>query len=439
MSFFKLTFFLNGIPLKKAKVHLEFLNQLPVKEFQDYQENKKWEVFHYHLQNNEAYKEFIGDFAKAQKWDDIPILKKNSIQKPIENKLSRGYSLSNVYIGSSSGSSGMPFVFAKDKFSHALTWAIMINKFLSHKIDLASDLQARFYGMPFEKKDRIKEYFKDLLLNRKRFPIYELSEKTFEKFLKKFQKERFVYINGYPSSLALFARYCQEQNIILKNICPSLQICVTTAEMLDEENRKLIKRSFGIPVVNEYGLSELGIMAFENKNYEWLLNEETVFIEVVDEHGKVLPPGKSGRIIATSLYNKAMPLIRYEVGDFGTLSNVKGKYRVLESLEGRINDMAVLPSGKKAPGQTFYYACKKLLEKSGKVKEFTIIQQEKDLFYFLYCSDEELDNKEEKLINKVLSDHLEPGIHLKLKKVNKIHRTAAGKLKQFTTKVNRVE
>jgi phenylacetate-CoA ligase len=43
-----------------------------------------------------------------------------------------------------------------------------------------------------------------------------------------------------------------------------------------------LEKQLGIPVINEYGASELDLIAFENPEGEWQMNSET-FIEILDE------------------------------------------------------------------------------------------------------------------------------------------------------------
>jgi phenylacetate-CoA ligase len=47
---------------------------------------------------------------------------------------------------------------------------------------------------------------------------------------------------------------------------------------------KLLKQ-LGIPIINEYGASELDLIAFQNPEGEWQVNAETLFVEILDENG----------------------------------------------------------------------------------------------------------------------------------------------------------
>ena len=42
-------------------------------------------------------------------------------------------------------------------------------------------------------------------------------------------------------------------------------------------------------------------------------------MEILDENNQPVPYGKEGKVVITSLYNKAHPFIRYEIGDVGIL------------------------------------------------------------------------------------------------------------------------
>lgn len=96
------------------------------------------------------------------------------------------------------------------------------------------------------------------------------------------------------------------------------RLVFTSGELLDGLTRRQIQAQFASPVFDVYGSTELKEIAWEcpsgagyHVNADWLLVET---VRTGDGPGA---PG--GRILVTSLYNRAMPLIRYEVGDSGEL------------------------------------------------------------------------------------------------------------------------
>jgi len=420
---------LNGFPIKEAQNKLYEIQNISEQNYNTYINKAKSDIVSFHLKNNSFYKSVCKNGFTA--WDKLPILTKSDLQFPLKDRLSNGYTLQNVYVNKTSGSTGNPFYFAKDKFSHALTWSIIQNRFNWH--DLYEKKQARFYGIPSETVPKIKERTKDFFANRYRFNVFDLSDDAFEKWIEKFKKTKFVYLNGYTTVIVAFAKYLNLNNIVLKDICPSLKACVVTSEMCFEDDRTVMNTAFGIPVINEYGASELDLIAFQNTKNQWIINTESLFIEIVDDNDTSLPYGELGRIIVTSLYNKAHPFIRYELGDLGILKQIDSKTIILEKLEGRREDMVLLPSGKIAPGLSFYYVTKSVMKDTDAVKEIKVTQTDLDTFEIHYASDSELSEKQMNDVKIALYEYLEPNLKVYFHKFKQLERSKSGKLKQFTS------
>ena len=431
MKLFNLSLKLKGFPIKEAKAFLKTIQSKQKLDFQSYIETSKRDILDHHLKHNPFYKQFVKNVDLSD-WNSIPVMTKRDLQQPLEQRLSEGFTAKTVFINKTSGSSGTPFIFAKDKFCHALIWANFMDRYSCFNLDLNHSKQARFYGIPLGKKDYYKERFKDTLSNRFRFSVFDLSDSQLEKNIEKFNKTKFDYINGYTSSIVQFAKYLEQHNIVLKTICPSLKACITTSEMLFREDKNLLEAQLGIPVINEYGAAELGLIAFQNKTDQWVVNTEDLFVEILDENNNVLPYGEEGRIVITSLYNKAHPFIRYDLGDIGTLSKKSTLQKpILEKLVGRTSDLVMLPSGKKAAGLTFYYVTKTIIENDGNVKEFIIEQLKLDTFMISYVSNKLLTEENLEHIKKAISKYLEPHLIVVFERKEKLERSKSGKLKQF--------
>ena len=436
LNLFDFSLKLNGFPIREARSVLSSIQHLNEQEFNNYVKNQKEYIVNYHLKHNPFYKS-IFKTQHFSTWDAVPIMTKSDLQQPLVDRLSEGFSSKHVYVNKTSGSSGDPFVFAKDKFCHALTWSVIQNRFGWFDLDFNSSIQARFYGIPLDKKGYYKERLKDALSKRFRFSVYDLSDAAFENHLKKFQNTKFDYINGYTSSIVQFAKFLERMGLVLKTICPTLKACVVTSEMLFENDKLLMQKQFGIPVINEYGASELDLIAFQNPKDEWIVNSETLFVEIVDENNQVLPYGEEGRVVITSLYNKAHPFIRYDIGDIGILSKESTLQKPqLEKLIGRTNDIAILPSGKKAAGLTFYYITKSIVEDDGNVKEFIIEQLDLKTFKIIYVSNEKLSDIQTLVIIKEMENYLEKGLTIIFERQPHLKRSQSGKLKQFSSFLN---
>lgn len=433
LKLFDLSLNLNGFPIKKARQTLEGIQGKNETDFQVYLEQKKNAIVHFHLKHNQFYKT-LAKYANPNDWSTIPVMTKRDMQQPLTNRLSHGFVPKNVYVNKTSGSAGDPFIFAKDKFCHAMTWAVIQDRFNWFGLDFNTSKQARFYGIPLDTKGYYKERFKDALSKRYRFSVFDLSDAAFERHLRKFRETSFDYMNGYTSAIVQFAKFLSRKNIILSSICPTLKACVVTSEMLFEEDKMLMETQFGVPIINEYGASELDLIAFQNPKDEWQVNSETLFVEIVDEQNNPLPNGEEGRIVITSLYNEAHPFIRYDIGDIGILSkNSTIKQPILEKLLGRTNDIAILPSGKKAAGLTFYYITKSIVEDDGNVKEFVIHQIKTDTFKIQYVSAKVLSEEKIKFITHEMQHYLEKGLTIIFERKDQLERSQSGKLKQFSS------
>ena len=86
----------------------------------------------------------------------------------------------------------------------------------------------------------------------------------------------------------------------------------------------------------------------EHEHYH--VQAESVFLEVLDEDNLPCKPGYIGRVVVTPLHNYAMPLIRYEIGDFAEVGKPCSCGRhlsVISRILGRSRNLILLPNGKK--------------------------------------------------------------------------------------------
>lgn len=85
-----------------------------------------------------------------------------------------------------------------------------------------------------------------------------------------------------------------------------------------------------------------------------------------------------GRIIATSLYNFAMPLIRYDTNDLGHVIDDEcacGRpYRLLKEICGRSGDFLYTPEGKAIHSLLFAY----IFDELPWIKEYQVVQERLD-------------------------------------------------------------
>ena len=174
-------------------------------------------------------------------------------------------------------------------------------------------------------------------------------------------------IYGSPMTLSDAALLLREGGCSL-GFTPKAVITGTLTLAPDVE--RLIADTFGAPVHNRYGAAEFGtwmaqscpdlvrrgLTATENLH----VNAWRFRLEVVDEDGLPVAPGREGRIVITDLFNRVMPLIRYDIGDVGALAArpcACGRgLPLLQTLGGRTNEVVILPSGATFLGWRLYVA-----------------------------------------------------------------------------------
>jgi phenylacetate-CoA ligase len=174
-----------------------------------------------------------------------------------------------------------------------------------------------------------------------------MSPESMRQFHTELTKTRPALLEGYVGSTVAFADFIEAEGLRL----PSLRAIATTAGPLDPASRARLESVFGVPVHDEYRGSELGWMAGECSERNGLhVFADARFIEVVDEHGQVLPAGETGELVLTDLSNRVFPIIRYRIGDRGRLLDRPCPCGISLPLmaqpEGRVTDLLYTPSGR---------------------------------------------------------------------------------------------
>jgi phenylacetate-CoA ligase len=430
MDIRKAILLLKGFPVNSAGKDLLKIHDYNSKEIESYQQKMKWEIAKFHYNNNSFYKKLVGNVF-PENWNDLPILNKADFQGDLNGLLSNCYKIGDLYKSNTSGSGGHPFTFVKDKYCHARTWAYILNRYGELGINETSK-EARFYGIPLELIPKMVEHLKDYFFHRRRFPVFDLSDQNLELYLDRLVKGNFSYIYGYTNSIYTFCQFLQKKNITLKELCPSLKLIIVTSELCLDYQRELIQKVSGLDVISEYGASEFGYIGKEIEPEIWEVAWQNILVEQNPIEQNV---NEYGELLITDFFNKSFPFIRYSIGDLGEIKNKNGIPHIY-NLVGRTNDMAILPSGKKSPGLTFYYISRSVLENSGVLREFIVRQTNVNEFWIDYKGDEEISSDSKGLIKKKFEEYLEPGLIINFRFLEEIPRTKKGKLKHFYSELN---
>lgn len=162
-------------------------------------------------------------------------------------------------------------------------------------------------------------------------------------------------IIGYPVHLRELLRNLGTEE--LARLRRTLRLLMTESELLVPEHRRTLAAGFGVPVFDEYSAYEVLNVYFECRHGRCHLAEDRVHVEIVDAAGDPLPDGREGRVVVTAFMERAMPLVRYGLGDAGVIEPdrcpCRRRFRTMRLTRGRLNDRVVLPGGAVLYSDTF--------------------------------------------------------------------------------------
>ena len=143
---------------------------------------------------------------------------------------------------------------------------------------------------------------------------------------------------------------------------PKIRHVITFGESVTPTHRELARQAFGAEIKDLYSCRDTGYLALQCPHHEhYHALSDVVLLETVGSDGKPAAPGEPGNLLVTILHSLAMPMIRYEVGDFAVAGEAPCdcglQSPVLARILGRNRNLARLPDGRlryvSFPGQKF--------------------------------------------------------------------------------------
>jgi phenylacetate-CoA ligase len=146
------------------------------------------------------------------------------------------------------------------------------------------------------------------------------------------------FVNAYPSALYQLSFEAQAGRLRI-----SPRRIQSAAEPLLPEIRAAAEAAWGMRVGNLYGTSEGGGVATPCDERRSHLSEDLMIVEPVDADGRAVAPGEpAAKVYLTNLYNRALPLIRYELTDEVTILRERcpcgSTHRRVADIQGRLDD-----------------------------------------------------------------------------------------------------
>ena len=406
---------------------LKFQNKTE-KEIQECQEKKLKHILQIAVNKVPYYKPFKSkidfDNFSLEELKKLPIINKDIIRQNPLNFIREDKNINNLRWKSTSGSSGKPFQVPKSYFSDAIevmlgyrAWSL--GKF-TYKLRQPAIVIRSFSpkeGEPIHKRDWLRNFWF--------LSPYHINEAHLPIFLETFKKSRAKVLKGYPSSIYILTLLLKKNNIKL----PQIQTIITSSETMLPKYREEIESFWKCDVLDWYGQNERTVTVQQCSFGNYHNNDDYGICEIDSDNN----------IIATSLNNDVMPLLRYHTNDKATpLDNTKitcecGRAMSIpfKGIFGRQDDILYREGKEPIPTINFY----NLMEKFQNIKQFHILQEE-DLAVTMNLSENQpLSNKELSDLREGIQQRL-GNIPIRINVVNEIQRNQqTDKIKIIESKV----
>lgn len=258
------------------------------------------------------------------------------------------------------------------------------------------------------------------------FSVYHLKETHKQDYIKKIIEYNPEIIEGYPSALSVIASWILDSStdVSLK----SLKAVFATAETLTHEQRSIIENAFKCKVINYYASNEGAPFITQCEFGKLHINPETGIFEFLKPDGNRAGPGEIAEIVVTSFTTRAMPLIRYKIGDSAILSRTEScecgrNMPIVDEIVGRTDDIF------ETPYRGFVGRLSTSLKLLPSVaKEAQIQQHSPEHFVLLIATEVAITESELKVIRNDLTDKLGP-VKIEIRFVKEIPRGPNGKFR----------
>jgi phenylacetate-CoA ligase len=142
--------------------------------------------------------------------------------------------------------------------------------------------------------------------------IFHLSQHTAAEYINFLHAHQGAVLEGFPSVLSILADFAIERGETIP-----MRAVFTSGEPLYSEAREKIASAFQANVFDSYGMTEYCGLIQQCEKGEMHLAPEYGYLEILDDAGTAAFGGEEGYFVWTGFLNRAMPLVRYRIGDRG--------------------------------------------------------------------------------------------------------------------------
>lgn len=366
------------------------------------------------------------DIKTVQDLPKIPVTTKSELrnafraQTIVDGKID----LSKCHLARTSGSSGDPLTVVYDEKAEDFQKAVAVRSFLEAGCHLYDKWVAISSPARVARK---KRWFQRLGLLS---PIWLSLFDPPEHHIVALRRLKPDVLEGYFSSIWLIAKKMQEDAIA--DIQP--RVLIGSAEVLTEKARRFINSAFDVEIYNQFGCVEVGRSAWECEEHNgWHMDIDALAMEFIKDDEQVAS-GEEGRLLYTSLYNYAMPLIRYDVGDLcvptDELCPCGRGLPLIKHIEGRTDDFVTTPDGRVFSPIVWTI----LMRAIPGIANFRIIQESKNSLTVQLVKDADFSSKTPSHIENAIKEAL-GDVQVRIELMEELPRDETGKLRSVISKV----
>lgn len=335
------------------------------------------------------------------------------------------------------GSTGTPLSFYLDRRRQAWDKAARIRTHRWWGIN-PGNREAYVWNSPveLEHQGRMKR-FRDWLLNDCLLSASGLSSATIGTYVRRLRRFKAECLFGYPSSMCLMARLARQAGIELQS--KDLRVIFTTAELLHDHQRALLKEAFGgVAVADGYGSREAGFIAHQCPAGRMHITSENMVVEFIKD-GRPASAGEDAEVVVTQLDNHAMPFLRYRTGDIGQYSAERCEcgrgLEVMQVVKGRSNDLLRTFDGRWIHGS----ALSSIIGRIGGVAAFQFRQHRDMSVELLLVPTPGFTSESQERLRAALLVQLGMGMRLEMRRCDMIPRLVSGKLQYVVSELDSEE
>lgn len=282
--------------------------------------------------------------------NSFPVINKVIIKANEREFLNLSYQMSKLIKMTTSGSTGTPFTVYQDLNKKARNHADTLFFGEMGGFEIGNKL----YYLKIWAKQKMANPWMYKFQNIVPIDVIDLNEDKVHQMVQEMQStNQKVSLLGYVSALEHFIKYAEKRNI--QKFKANIVSVITMSEGLPKETKSKLEMIFGCPVVSRYSNLENGIIAQQERDSDsFLVNTASYYVEIFHPtKDELLSDGELGRIVVTDLFNYAMPMIRYDTGDFGIKQTQNGK-TYLTTVEGRKLDLLYDTQGRMVSSYIMY-------------------------------------------------------------------------------------